>query len=432
MKSESEAVESGSLVAEATEAESQLTESGSSNNELSPTSELATGALPELAMLEPGAPQLEELEGEPGAQPADTSEDTFEPSGGVAKLETEQEASGATSDSAVESESESEAVESGSLVAEATEAESQLTESGSSNNELSPTSELATGALPELAMLEPGAPQLEELEGEPGAQPADTSEDTFEPSGGVAKLETEQEASGATSDSAVESESESEAVESGSLVAEATEAESQLTESGSSNNELSPTSELATGALPELAMLEPGAPQLEELEGEPGAQPADTSEDTFEPSGGVAKLETEQEASGATSDSAVESESESEAVESGSLVAEATEAESQLTESGSSNNELSPTSELATGALPELAMLEPGAPQLEELEGEPGAQPADTSEDTFEPSGGVVESESESEAVESGSLVAEATEVESQLTEAGSASELATGVERHS
>ena len=59
----SEAVESGSLVAEATEAESQLTESGSSNNELSPTSELATGALPELAMLEPGAPQLEELEG---------------------------------------------------------------------------------------------------------------------------------------------------------------------------------------------------------------------------------------------------------------------------------------------------------------------------------------------------------------------------------
>ena len=450
-ESESEAVESGSLVAEATEAESQLTESGSSNNELSPTSELATGALPELAMLEPGAPQLEELEGEPGAQPADTSEDTFEPSGGVAKLETEQEASGATSDSAVESESESEAVESGSLVAEATEAESQLTESGSSNNELSPTSELATGALPELAMLEPGAPQLEELEGEPGAQPADTSEDTFEPSGGVAKLETEQEASGATSDSAVESESESEAVESGSLVAEATEAESQLTESGSSNNELSPTSELATGALPELAMLEPGAPQLEELEGEPGAQPADTSEDTFEPSGGVAKLETEQEASGATSDSAVESESESEAVESGSLVAEATEAESQLTESGSSNNELSPTSELATGALPELAMLEPGAPQLEELEGEPGAQPADTSEDTFEPSGGVakleteqeasgatsdsaVESESESEAVESGSLVAEATEAESQLTESGSSnnelsptSELATG-----
>ena len=58
----------------------------------------------------------------------------------------------------------------------------------------------------------------------------------------------------------------------------------------------------------------------------------------------------------------MESESESEAVESGSLVAEATEAESQLTESGSSNNELSPTSELATGALPVYAISAPLLP----------------------------------------------------------------------
>ena len=67
------------------------------------------------------------------------------------------------------------------------------------------------------------------------------------------------------------------------------------------SEELAPSTDLETGALPELAMLEPGAPQLEELEGEPGAQAADTSEDTFEPSGGVASLETEQEASGAAS-----------------------------------------------------------------------------------------------------------------------------------
>ena len=49
-------MESGSLVAEATEAESQLTESGSSNNELSPTSELATGALPVYAISAPLLP----------------------------------------------------------------------------------------------------------------------------------------------------------------------------------------------------------------------------------------------------------------------------------------------------------------------------------------------------------------------------------------
>ena len=212
---------------------------------------------------------------------------------------------------------------------------------------------------------EPTLPEIDDfaLEEDPNPntnEPEETEQEVFEPSFETTEI-TKAEIS-KVSDSAVESESESEAVESGSLVAEATEAESQLTESGSSNNELSPTSELATGALPELAMLEPGAPQLEELEGEPGAQPADTSEDTFEPSGGVAKLETEQEASGATSDSAVESESESEAVESGSLVAEATEAESQLTESGSSNNELSPTSELATGALPVYAISAPLLP----------------------------------------------------------------------
>ena len=212
---------------------------------------------------------------------------------------------------------------------------------------------------------EPTLPEIDDfaLEEDPNPntnEPEETEQEVFEPSFETTEI-TKAEIS-EVSDSAVESESESEAVESGSLVAEATEAESQLTESGSSNNEISPTSELATGALPELAMLEPGAPQLEELEGEPGAQPADTSEDTFEPSGGVAKLETEQEASGATSDSAVESESESEAVESGSLVAEATEAESQLTESGSSNNELSPTSELATGALPVYAISAPLLP----------------------------------------------------------------------
>ena len=212
---------------------------------------------------------------------------------------------------------------------------------------------------------EPTLPEIDDfaLEEDPNPntnEPEETEQEVFEPSFETTEI-TKAEIS-EVSDSAVESESESEAVESGSLVAEATEAESQLTESGSSNNELSPTSELATGALPELAMLEPGAPQLEELEGEPGAQPADSSEDTFEPSGGVAKLETEQEASGATSDSAVESESESEAVESGSLVAEATEAESQLTESGSSNNELSPTSELATGALPVYAISAPLLP----------------------------------------------------------------------
>ena len=211
---------------------------------------------------------------------------------------------------------------------------------------------------------QPTLPEINEfpLEEDPNPNPIEKqeNEEFFEPqveSTEVTKVEVP-----TVEDSAVESESESEAVESGSLVAEATAAESQLTESGSASEELAPLTDLATGALPELAMLEPGAPQLEELEGEPGAQAADTSEDTFEPSGGVASLETEQEASGAALDSAVESESESEAVESGSLVAEATAAESQLTESGSVSEELAPSTDLATGALPVYAISAPLLP----------------------------------------------------------------------
>ena len=110
---------------------------------------------------------------------------------------------------------------------------------------------------------------------------------------------------------------------------------------------------------------EPTLPEIDDfaLEEDPNPntnEPEETEQEVFEPSFETTEI-TKAEIS-EVSDSAVESESESEAVESGSLVAEATEAESQLTESGSSNNELSPTSELATGALPVYAISAPLLP----------------------------------------------------------------------
>ena len=110
---------------------------------------------------------------------------------------------------------------------------------------------------------------------------------------------------------------------------------------------------------------EPTLPEIDDfaLEEDPNPntnEPEETEQEVFEPSFESTEI-TKAEIS-EVSDSAVESESESEAVESGSLVAEATEAESQLTESGSSNNELSPTSELATGALPVYAISAPLLP----------------------------------------------------------------------
>ncbi|MBA71527.1 MAG: hypothetical protein CMO73_02520, partial [Verrucomicrobiales bacterium] len=154
----SESVASGSLVAEATQAESQLTESGGASEEMADTPDLASGSLPDLALVEPGAPKLEEVTGDPGAQQADPSEDTFEPGGGVASLETVQEQGGAGSDSAVESESGSESVASGSLVAEATQAESQLTESGGASEEMADTPDLESGSLPVYAISAPLLP----------------------------------------------------------------------------------------------------------------------------------------------------------------------------------------------------------------------------------------------------------------------------------
>ena len=109
---------------------------------------------------------------------------------------------------------------------------------------------------------------------------------------------------------------------------------------------------------------QPTLPEINEfpLEEDPNPNPIEKqeNEEFFEPqveSTEVTKVEVP-----TVEDSAVESESESEAVESGSLVAEATAAESQLTESGSVSEELAPSTDLATGALPEYAISAPLLP----------------------------------------------------------------------
>ena len=109
---------------------------------------------------------------------------------------------------------------------------------------------------------------------------------------------------------------------------------------------------------------QPTLPEINEfpLEEDPNPNPIEKqeNEEVFEPqveSTEVTKVEVP-----SVEDSAGESESESEAVESGSLVAEATAAESQLTESGSASEELAPSTDLATGALPVYAISAPLLP----------------------------------------------------------------------
>ena len=109
---------------------------------------------------------------------------------------------------------------------------------------------------------------------------------------------------------------------------------------------------------------QPTLPEINEfpLEEDPNPNPIEKqeNEEVFEPqveSTEVTKVEVP-----SVEDSAIKSESESEAVESGSLVAEATAAESQLTESGSASEELAPSTDLATGALPVYAISAPLLP----------------------------------------------------------------------
>ncbi len=109
---------------------------------------------------------------------------------------------------------------------------------------------------------------------------------------------------------------------------------------------------------------QPTLPEINEfpLEEDPNPNPIEKqeNEEVFEPQ--VELTEVTKVEVPSVEDSAVESESESEAVESGSLVAEATAAESQLTESGSASEELAPSTDLATGALPVYAISAPLLP----------------------------------------------------------------------
>ena len=107
---------------------------------------------------------------------------------------------------------------------------------------------------------------------------------------------------------------------------------------------------------------QPTLPEINEfpLEEDPNPIEKQENEEFFEPQ--VESTEVTNVEVPTVEDSAVESESESEAVESGSLVAEATAAESQLTESGSASEELAPSTDLATGALPVYAISAPLLP----------------------------------------------------------------------
>ena len=107
-------------------------------------------------------------------------------------------------------------------------------------------------------------------------------------------------------ESAAENPAESSEVGGGDLVAEASDAAVRPSGvSGSDSDQPQAESTLESGSLPELALLDPGAPKLEEAGNEAGGAVADSSKDMFKPAGVEAGLATSQASGEVATESAV-------------------------------------------------------------------------------------------------------------------------------
>ena len=119
-------------------------------------------------------------------------------------------------------------------------------------------------------------------------------------------LATSQASGEVATESAAENPAESSEVGGGALVAEASD--TAVRPSGVSGSDLDqPQAEstLESGALPELALLDPGAPKLEEAGNEAGGAVADSSKDMFKPAGVETGLATSQASGEVATESAL-------------------------------------------------------------------------------------------------------------------------------
>ncbi len=148
-------------------------------------------------------------------------------------------------------------------------------------------------SLPDQVPVDSAQPILEEAGNEPGGAVADSSKDMFRPAAAEAGLETAPVSGEVAADSAAVNPADASEVGGGGLVAEASETAVRPSEvSGSGLEQLEPASSLESGSLPELALIDPGAPKLEEAGNEPGGAVADSSKDMFRPAAAEAGLET--------------------------------------------------------------------------------------------------------------------------------------------
>ena len=335
--------------------------------------------LPETALLDPGAPRLEE--GDPRDNPpANPAVDVFKPGRGVAQPAGQIEGT-PVADAAVPSQTNAAEVATGKIsptpitggpspvVGEAA-TEQSLPESGAPA--------LASN-LPASNLLDPGAPRLEEGDQQPGA-PANPANDLFKPGGAA----TSNQAQGqAIADNAVAKPAGSGEVAKGELAATPAPPGSSSAVGEAATEPTLPEGGTLAGDLPQSELLDPGAPRLEEGDQRAGA-PADPGKDMFKPGG--AQPTSNQAQGQAVADNAVANPADSGAVAQGELASTpATQGSSSAVGEAATEQSLPEGGALANN-LPESDLLDPGAPQLEEGDQQPGA-PANPGEDTFKPGG---------------------------------------------
>ncbi|MFP6857766.1 MAG: hypothetical protein VCA73_10855, partial [Roseibacillus sp.] len=339
--------------------------------------------LPESALVDPGAPKLDE--GNPNDAPANPADVMFKPNGAMTEATTSPLEGTPVSDAAVPNQADAAEVASGEVApTPATPGPSPAVGEARAEESV-PEADLADGlpgGLPETALLDPGAPRLEEGDQQPANAPADPGKDLFKPGSATSQPVASKLGSGPSSDSALNNQTGATEVAQGELASTpANQGAASAVGEANSEQALPGPSTLANN-LPASSLLDPGAPTLDE--GSQQGAPADSSKDMFKP-GSASQPVASKLGGGPSSDSALNNQTGATEVAQGELASTpANQGAASAVGEANSEQALPGPSTLANN-LPASSLLDPGAPTLDE--GSQQGAPADSSKDMFKPGG---------------------------------------------
>ena len=358
---------------------------------------LESAMLSELAPPEfqdPAAVALDEGHPENAEAPADSSKDEFSPDNAMVSLSNTPAPGEPVADSAMTSAADAASVATGETGSNPSAIDPVAANTGSDSaaDQSLPASALdagSPGGLPELTLTDPGTPMLEEPADAPADAPANPSNDVFIPDQSAPSLTTAPAPSESVADTALATQPDSTAVTGAEMVAGAPTIEARPPEltSAAPAESLPPTAAAPAkpGSLPEVALLDPGAPLLEEPAPQAPGAPANPAAEIFKPGGPATTLVTSQAKTSAVADAAVNAASDPAAVDHGGMVTSSALSEVRPTApaAGPPVEKIAPTS--IEGGLPALALVEDGAPPLEEGGKMAARPPTDPGKDQFKP-----------------------------------------------